>query len=696
MPIKNDRKNKIYFKEENFMKKLFLMLAVVMLFCVNAAYSAEYYLDGFVFAANGTSGTALTENSFATMHAYRTGINNQIGTLDSPGRVYPLAVDGNAAFYGIDIGSSFWAVTTAAEGQTITAVFEVYDPLFGWAGPSYIACTKAIVTADEVINLQTEMSPVQLIAIPTPQIDSLDVNQAVLSMTGINENFINSYNLYRSTTLTGTYTLVTTVPQNMGNTIQYADNGVLSGTDYYYKWGVNFDWGGGNGAPSYYTSTAKSPARGPVTAPTATQTSTEISIIILGVDTFTATCTGTETIADTFTVTATLTPVATAAGSLTIDLQSACGFAVLAGSGFDNTGTSTINGDLGSFPTISETGLDTLTINGTDQAGGTITQNAKNDLVTAYNGAAGCTTTATIATELGGTTQLAGVYDSVAGTFGITGTLLLDANGDSNAIFVFKTASTLTTAANSFVSLTNGAQAKNVFWVVGSSATLEAGTTFKGTILAMTSITLAAGATVDGRLLARNGQVSMLANMVSINSCGAVSNTATMTATVTDTVTNTVTKTVTNTVTNTCTPTDTVTDTYTPTVSETITQTITPTITATVSNTATRTATSTVVNTATATPIPTPPVNYEPITFPQPAANTITFAYKLIVPASVKIYVYNMMGTEVAIFDQAAGVPGINTSVCNVSKFPPGIYFYIIKVPDTGKKFKVNKFMIER
>lgn len=663
------------------MKKIFLMLAVVMLFCVSAAYSAEYFLDGFVFAADGTSGTALTENSFATMSAYRTGINNQIGTLDPPGRVNPLAGSGQAAFYVVDIGSTFWAATAAAEGQTITAVFEVYDPLFGWAGPSYIACTRAIITADEAINLQTDMSPVQLKTIPTPQIDSLDVNQAVLSLTGINENFINGYNLYRSTTLTGTYTLVTTVPQDMGNTIQYTDSSILSGTDYYYKWGVNFDWGGGNGAPSYYTSTAKSLARGPVTAPTVTQTDTETptvtsttTLTVTQTSTGTSTGTFTATYTATETVTATLTPVATAVVPIIIDLQSACGFAVLGGSGFDNTGNSTINGDLGSFPTISETGLGTLTLNGIDHAGDIITQNAKNDLVTAYNGAEGCTTTATIASELGGTTQVEGVYDSTPGTFGITGTLILDANGNSNAVFVFKAASTLVTAGGSFVSLTNGAQAKNVFWVVGSSATLAAGTNFSGNILAMTSITLASGTIVDGRLLARNGQVSILASTISINSCGAASNTATETAT------------------NTFTPTDTVTVTYTPTVS----QTITPTTTATVSNTATRTATSTVVNTATATPVPTPPVTYEPITFPQPAANTITFAYKLSVPASVKIFVYNMMGTEVAVLDQAAGISGINTLVCDVSKFPPGIYFYIIKVPDTGEKFKVNKFMIER
>jgi hypothetical protein len=108
--------------------------------------------------------------------------------------------------------------------------------------------------------------------------------------------------------------------------------------------------------------------------------------------------------------------------------------------------------------------------------------------------------------------KLAGAYDSAAGTFGITGTLTLDAQGNPNAVFIFKTSSTLITGGSSTIVLANGAQACNVFWQVGSSATLGANSTFKGTILAQTSATLTTGANVEGRVLARNGAVTLDSN----------------------------------------------------------------------------------------------------------------------------------------------------------------------------------------
>jgi hypothetical protein len=89
-------------------------------------------------------------------------------------------------------------------------------------------------------------------------------------------------------------------------------------------------------------------------------------------------------------------------------------------------------------------------------------------------------------------------------------------------------------------------------------------------------------------------------------------------------------------------------------------------------------------------------VSNEPIVYPQPADNTITFAYTLSARSGVKIFVYNLVGAQVAVFEQAAGAAGINTAECDVSKLSPGIYFYIIKAPDSGVKFKVNKFMIKK
>ncbi len=201
-----------------------------------------------------------------------------------------------------------------------------------------------------------------------------------------------------------------------------------------------------------------------------------------------------------------------------VGLGTASSFGVLAGAGITNTGTTTVNGDVGTFPTTTITGLGTMTINGTNHAGDAVTQGAKNDLVTAYNTAAGQPSNQTISADLGGTTLVSGVYSS-ATSLGLTGTLTLDAAGNSNAAFIFKAGSTLTTASGSRVLLINGAQACNVFWQVGSSATLGTTTDFKGNILALTDITLNTNAAVEGRVLARNGEVTLDTNRITRASC---------------------------------------------------------------------------------------------------------------------------------------------------------------------------------
>jgi ice-binding like protein len=212
-------------------------------------------------------------------------------------------------------------------------------------------------------------------------------------------------------------------------------------------------------------------------------------------------------------------PSANAAHLPTVGLGTADGFAVLAGSGITNTGTTTINGDVGSFPTTTQTGFSSVVLTGTNHGGDAVTQGAKTDLTTAYNDAAGRTPVTTVPTELGGTTLTHGVYSSAAGTFGLTGALTLDAQGDASAVFIFQMASTLTTATASSVVLIGGAQSCNVFWQVGSSATLGGSTAFRGNILALTSITLVTSATVDGRVLARNGAVTLDTNTITRSTC---------------------------------------------------------------------------------------------------------------------------------------------------------------------------------
>jgi hypothetical protein len=144
---------------------------------------------------------------------------------------------------------------------------------------------------------------------------------------------------------------------------------------------------------------------------------------------------------------------------------------------------------------------------------------AKNALVTAYNDAALRTPPSTVATELGGQVLKAGIYNSAATTFGVTGVLTLDAEGDSNAVFIFQAASTLITAPGSSVALINGASACNVFWQVGSSATLDTTTSFKGTIMAVASIALKTGASLQGRALASTGAVTLDTNVISSAAC---------------------------------------------------------------------------------------------------------------------------------------------------------------------------------
>ena len=197
-----------------------------------------------------------------------------------------------------------------------------------------------------------------------------------------------------------------------------------------------------------------------------------------------------------------------------VSLGTAANFAVLAGSTVTNTGATTITGDLGLSPGTAVTGFPPGQVIGTVHAANAAALQAKNDLATAYDDAAARPTTATVPVELGGTTKTPGVYESPAGTFGITGTLTLDALGDPNAVFIFKAASTLITASASSVNLVNGARSSNIFWQVGSSATLGTYSILRGNVLALASITVTTGVTVDGRTLARTAAVTLDTNTI--------------------------------------------------------------------------------------------------------------------------------------------------------------------------------------
>lgn len=197
-----------------------------------------------------------------------------------------------------------------------------------------------------------------------------------------------------------------------------------------------------------------------------------------------------------------------AAGPTPVNLLSATNFAILAGSTITNIGSSVVNGDMGLSPGSSITGFPPGILNGTQHINNATVIQAQNDLVTAFN-AANQTPVSVVPAELGGTTRIAGVYESMDGSFAITGALILDGQNDPNSVFIFKSASTLTTAGASSIVLVNGAQACNIIWQVGSSATLGTNSVFKGTIISLTSATITTGANVEGRVLARNGAVTL-------------------------------------------------------------------------------------------------------------------------------------------------------------------------------------------
>jgi serine protease AprX len=210
--------------------------------------------------------------------------------------------------------------------------------------------------------------------------------------------------------------------------------------------------------------------------------------------------------------------VASPSGQPPVGLGTADRFAVLAGSTVTNTGPSTINGDLGLYPGTAVTGFPPGTVNGATHAANAVALQAKSDLTTAYDDVAGRTPPAPAPADLGGLTLTPGVYRS-GSSLALTGELALDAQGDPSAVFVFQAGSTLITASASRVRLVNGAQPCNVFWQVGSSATLGTSTDFAGNILALTSISMNDGVTLNGRALARNGAVTLINDTITAPHC---------------------------------------------------------------------------------------------------------------------------------------------------------------------------------
>ena len=211
------------------------------------------------------------------------------------------------------------------------------------------------------------------------------------------------------------------------------------------------------------------------------------------------------------TVSGTATVNVTVGPTPIVNLGAAAPNGIMAGTEFTCISLGTINADIAISPGTTVTGFPPCVITGTQHLNDALAVQAQIDLTNAYNTLAGlpCPPANAIVANLGGTTKPAGVYCTASG-IGVTGVLTLDGGGDPNATFVFQAGSSLTTAGN--IVLINGAQARNVYWQVGSSATLGTASQWQGNILALTSITLVDNANLVGRALARNGAVTMGTN----------------------------------------------------------------------------------------------------------------------------------------------------------------------------------------
>jgi hypothetical protein len=232
--------------------------------------------------------------------------------------------------------------------------------------------------------------------------------------------------------------------------------------------------------------------------------------------------------------------LASPAGAATarVDLATAAPYSVLAATAVTNTTTpgaptTELHGDLGINPS------DASSITGFPPGivdGATVVANAalqpQIDLTAAYGDAAGRSPTGgLVGPALVGTTLTPGVYKADT-SLDIGGPLTLDGQGDPNAVFIFQVGSTLVTDSASSVIVSNGAQACNVFWQVGSSATLGTGSTFKGTIMANASVTVTTGVTVEGQALARTGAVTLDHDTFSAPGCAATAAAASASAAV--------------------------------------------------------------------------------------------------------------------------------------------------------------------
>jgi hypothetical protein len=448
--------------------------------------------------------------------------------------------------YGIALSSNFvWSFTTAAEPCAPPTVLSV-TPLAGAVG----VCPSTVVTAtfSEAMNPATINTTTFTLAAGTPPV----AVTGVVTYAASTATFTPSSPLALNTLYTAT---ITTGAQSL-NGIALASNSVWTFTTSATACGpprvvsvappnlavdicpsilVVATFSEAMNPATINTTTFILTAPGPtsVTGTVTYSVSSYVAIFTpdspLALDTlYTATITtGAQDLAGdglasdyvwTFTTSAT-----TCQG--TVPLGTACMFGVLGGSTVTNVispGTA-VTGDIGVWPGSAITGFPPGTLTGTEYVDDAVAMTAQGDLTTAYYYAAEAPGGTVLLADIGGETLPPGVYKTTSAqpSLGITGNLTLAAGSSgANGVWIFQIVSTLTTAAgNSQVILTGGALPQNVFWQVGSSATLGTYTTFQGIIMAQASVTLTTGATLNGDALARTGAVSLDDNLVNVPPC---------------------------------------------------------------------------------------------------------------------------------------------------------------------------------
>ncbi|HEY4608903.1 MAG TPA: ice-binding family protein [Ilumatobacteraceae bacterium] len=231
----------------------------------------------------------------------------------------------------------------------------------------------------------------------------------------------------------------------------------------------------------------------------------------------------TPVLAVTFTALLAFTQTASAGIVATVQLATAANYSVLGATTVTNTNPSVLAQSVGVSPGSSIVGFPPgiVLAPGTIEAANAATLQGQNDLTAAYVDAAGRSVEFTQTNpDLVGQTLIPGVYAATAkAPLGLSGQLVLDGQNNPNAVFIFQTDSTLITGTGSTIALINGASECNVFWQVGSSATLGSGSVFVGNILALTSITVESGVTVHGRALAQTGAVTLDNDVFTQPSC---------------------------------------------------------------------------------------------------------------------------------------------------------------------------------